>query len=455
MIITSKSTKMIFLGSIFLILGLFRGNVILIGFGFFLHLLPYVGYFWSLNLRHELKKVSIDRVVENSKIFEGKEISVQLIINNESSHHFKYVEITDQLPESFVLTSGTTNRKLMSVKPYQNASFIYKVKSTRRGKFEFGKLKLHTYGSRGYFQFKTELKVVQEIKVMTNIDHVLKFEFSSKKSTAKTLGIHKSKIKGIGTDFAELREYVKGDEFKKINWPATARSGKPIVKEYEEEKNQTIMILLDCGGHMRGGPLGKTKFDYSMKASLMLAYLAEKMNDNIGLVAFGSDIIKYLPPRKAKSSFHQMMHYFSELYPKGKTNFDKAFKFLIVRHKRRMLVVVISDISLEFATDISKHRYAQTLLDSLKFLSTYRHLPLCLMVRDPDISTILEGRVRPKGDLLEKSMISATIDDIKQRRDVLVRDMKREGALVLDVPPDDLIKATMKQYIEIKEKGML
>ena len=89
MIITSKSTQLIFLGSLFLFLGLIRGNVIFIAFGFFLHLAPFVGYFTSLNLRHKLKKVTINRIIENNRIFEGKEISIQVVIINESSHNFK------------------------------------------------------------------------------------------------------------------------------------------------------------------------------------------------------------------------------------------------------------------------------------------------------------------------------------------------------------------------------
>ena len=190
-------------------------------------------------------------------------------------------------------------------------------------------------------------------------------------------------MRGGGSEFESLRDYVPGDEYKKIDWSATARRGKLISRQYEAERSQNIVLLLDTGRTMLQPVQKMAKLDFVVNTALMLAYVAAASDDKVGLMAFDADIRVYLPPAKSKAQVYGILESLYNLNARMvETDYKAAFQNLATRWRRRSLVVLFSDL-------VDPDSSAQ-ILDAVPMLADMHRL-VCVTVSDPNI---LAGRQR-------------------------------------------------------------
>ena len=157
-------------------------------------------------------------------------------------------------------------------------------------------------------------------------------------------GLHESPYRGYSVEFAEHREYAPGDEIRRIDWKAYGKFDRYFVKEYEEETNLRAYLLLDASASMDYGSQGVTKFDYGCYLAVSLAYLMLRQGDHVGLVTFGDQIQRYIPPRSGIKHMQALTRLLEATKPQGETHLDQVLREVAGKITRRGMIIVISDL---------------------------------------------------------------------------------------------------------------
>lgn len=250
-------------------------------------------------------------------------------------------------------------------------------------------------------------------------------------------------LKGEGSEFHQLREYVAGMDPRSIDWKRSARVNRMIARETRVERNQQIMLCMDTG-HMMAERLGAlSRLDHAIHAALALTWAAGLASDNVGFYSFGPRPGTFLPPRPGRSAFPQIQATCAGLrQDSAETNHTLGLSVLNGRLKRRSLVVVFSD----FADSTS----AELLVENLAVMQR-QHLILYVALGDARIRSLTTPRTPEMDDI---ALSIATMRAFQERQDVLDR-LHRLGILCLDASPTTLSAALISRYIEIKSKELI
>ncbi|MGI8670266.1 MAG: DUF58 domain-containing protein, partial [Aridibacter sp.] len=253
----------------------------------------------------------------------------------------------------------------------------------------------------------------------------------------------KSVRRGEGREFESMRDYVRGDELRHISWTTTARHGKLTTRQYQIERDQTIIIALDAGRLMTGRIGDETKFDTAIHASLALMSAAAKGGDNCGLVVFGRKIKKYLPPKKGLNHIDSVLEALHDLEPELiEPSYSRAFQYISAHSKKRSFIVIL--------TDLVDKESSRELINSLKLLRP-RHLPLVVTIGDRDLNqTVSEV---PKD--LQQVFTQSAAEEIILQREAALRQVETLGGLALDVTTQTLAPNLLETYLRVKERGLL
>jgi uncharacterized protein (DUF58 family) len=283
----------------------------------------------------------------------------------------------------------------------------------------------------------------ESVKVYPNMRRAREMEL-------KALGAHsflavqrKAVLRGEGREFESMRDYVRGDELRHISWTTTARRGKLTTRQYQIERDQTIIIALDAGRLMTGRIGDETKFDTAIHASLALMSAAARGGDNCGLVVFGRKVRKFLPPQKGVKQIDAVLETLYDLEPELiEPSYARGFQFIAANSKKRSLVVILTDL---VDKDSSKE-----LISSLKLLRP-RHLPLVVTIGDRD----LNATVSEKPQDIKEVFTQSAAEEIIHQRESALRLVESLGGLALDVTTQTLAPRLLESYLRVKERGLL
>jgi uncharacterized protein (DUF58 family) len=326
------------------------------------------------------------------------------------------------------------------------ATVVYHLNPSRRGAIELGDHTVRYPSPLGLWQRQLRLPARNVLKVYPDVTAVRQYELLARQSRENLL-VRAVRLRGGENEFERLREYGRDDEYRNIDWKATARRGRLIVREYQQERNQTVVCLLDCGRLMTAESNGLAQLDHALNAVLMLAHVAARAGDQLGLMAFDARVRSYLPPAGGRRAAQRVAHAMYDLHASMvETDFEGAFAELTKRLRKRALVVLFTQV----IDDVS----AQAVLRQVRALRP-RHLPVCVLFRDPDLDRLAEPSTglatAPDGELFVAAAAAETI----LWRERLVRDLKTGGALVLHVPPRQTTPAIINRYLQIKAQHLL
>jgi uncharacterized protein (DUF58 family) len=252
-----------------------------------------------------------------------------------------------------------------------------------------------------------------------------------------------SPIRGGGGEFDSLREYHPDDEFRRINWRATARSTKTISNTYREERNQQVLLLVDAGRTMAGTVAGVPRFEHTLDAGIALAELAGRVGDHVGMAAFGADVLVTAAPRSGRTQARRILDLLFDLQPSlDAPNYRRAFSSVLARYRRRALLVLL--------TELTDQAAMEGLFQALPVL-TGRHLVVVGSVVDPAIEAEATALPATSEDAYGKAAATASI---AARADAAAR-LTALGAAVVDRLPDELAGALADRYLQIKARGAL
>jgi len=261
------------------------------------------------------------------------------------------------------------------------------------------------------------------------------------KEIRKSEGNQRTIRYGDGTNFEMLRDYIKGDDFGKIDWKATARSSRPISRVYRLENSLNLAILLDCGRLMAAESGGMSTLDHAIRAALVLSYAAAKNGDRVSLTAFGRDIIRYMPPTKDIKTVNRMKIALTDIqYDFSESDYRNAFSFLQSKLKKRSLAVIFSDL-----IDDSGRKIFYKHLSLIK----RSHMVLLILLRD---RTIFE--TADSGDLSGSKLFTiAAAADMVMRRNRTIAELRKIGVEVLDIFPEKASAEVINSYFRMKNRG--
>ena len=333
----------------------------------------------------------------------------------------------------------------MEVPPRGDAEVTLTFTPPGRGLFRFGGVGVRSLGPRGLAGWLFTAPVDQDAKVYPDIQAVKSYSLLARRGALAELGVKKIRFAGAGTEFESLREYQSGDDYRDIDWKATARRGKPVVRSFESERSQTMVLAVDAGRLMtpQVGVGTLAKLDRAINAALLLAYLGTERDDLVGLLVFGRDVIAYLPPKKGHRQFLAILE---ALYSVEGTveepDYGRALRYLAARLSKRSLVVLFTDL---VGAEPSKR-----LIDVLAGLSP-RHLPLVITQRNRVIEAKAVAEVNTETDAFS----AAVAEDVLRDKAAALRVLSSRGAMVLDVHPEELSVAAVNRYLEVKARGRL
>jgi uncharacterized protein (DUF58 family) len=319
----------------------------------------------------------------------------------------------------------------------------YTVHPPRRGDYRFGDLHLRWRSALGFLLRQATFPAAAPVKVYPNLVDVRKYDLLLRRNRLWELGLRATRLLGRGSEFERLRDYAPDDDYRRINWQATARRGKPISVEFETERSQTVIALLDTGRMMRS-PVGEVaKMDYAINAVLLLAYVAAQKGDRVGLLAFADEPHTWVAPRGGKAQFHRLLAqlYAVESQP-VEPDYTAAIAYVATKQVKRSLVLLFSDLTGAL--------YTQTLAAQLAHLQR-RHLVLLVTLRDPTVQAMARQEVQDSVGLYGRTVAERLLEE----RRVTLEQLQRQGVLTLDVPADELSIAVINRYLELKAREMI
>jgi uncharacterized protein (DUF58 family) len=330
-----------------------------------------------------------------------------------------------------------------SIGPQKRTVAELRVTPQLRGPDTLGRLYVSVQNPIGFITRRFTLDSQTEIRVFPDLSAVERYGELARRGRLMEAGFRKLRRHGRGGEFDSMREWTPDDEFRSINWKATARRAKLMVEHYDVERSQTVMLALDAGRLMTPRLGDQRKFDYAITAALSVAYIASLVDDKVGLLAFAGDVLEHIPPRSGAAHASGMTQRVYDLEPRfEEADYGRAFTYLRRRQPKRSLVV--------FFTDMFDPVASAATLSNLALL-TPRHLAVCVLMNDAAVHQALASEPATPEQAYQASVAAAL--QMERRKAAAI--LAQRGIVVIDVPAQDLTVSLINAYIEIKAKSLL
>lgn len=348
------------------------------------------------------------------------------------------VQIYDAYPLSFGVSIMPLEAKLSS---NSKQDLIYTVHPTSRGEYQWREIQVRQLSP--WRLAWHDWKIPQDQTVAVYPDLIGLRSLSIRLTLQSSGSIRRARKLGIGTEFAELRDYGIGDDPRLIDWKATARRGQPLVRVLEPEQEQTLIILLDRGRLMTAKVKGLSRFDWGLNATLSLALAGLHRGDRVGVGVFDRQIHTWIPPERGQSHLTRLIEQLTPIQPEIlEPDYLGAVTTLVTQQSRRALVVLI--------TDLVDTTASAELIAAMGRL-TPRYLPFCVTLRDPQVDLQAHALTQD----VQATYARAVALDLLAQRQVAFAELKQKGVLVLDAPANQITDQLVDRYLQLKAKNQL
>jgi uncharacterized protein (DUF58 family) len=316
----------------------------------------------------------------------------------------------------------------------------------RRGAFKLGEVVVRYRSPLGLWKKQVRFPAHHPVRVYPDVQSVRTWELLARQDRQHSL-MRTTRRLGGESEFEQLRDYSRDDEFRSIDWKATARRGTLTARQYQLESNQNLMFVLDAGRLMSAETGGISLFDHALNATLMLAHVATRGGDRVGLLSFADEVRAFVAPGAGRRAVQKIIQAGYALHPElVEPNPERAVMLLNLRVRKRSLVVLF--------TSVIDERAAEELLRVTRGLAQ-RHLALIVLFRDLDVLALLERDAGAKREGELELYTRGAAAELVSWREQLIRKLKKQGALILDIEPGDLTPALINRYLDIKARHLL
>jgi uncharacterized protein (DUF58 family) len=318
----------------------------------------------------------------------------------------------------------------------------YRILPCRRGVFGFGGLDVRVWRPRGWWWRQFRLELAQRVAVRPDLLAIRQWELTLRRGVRPLTGQRRGRPPGAATVPAGLRDYLPGDDARRIAWRATARRDRPVTMELEAERGQQVVLALDCGRLMTAPAGSMTKLDFAVNAALLLAWVAQHQGDRVGLMAFAGRVSAYLAPGRGPAQLRRLMEVLTEARAEYvEPEYEDALAFLATRVRARSLVVLLTDV-------LDPEASAELVSHALRL--GRRHRVLVVAMADPELMAALRRTPSRSADVYEW----AAAEELLAARRRAFQTLRQGGVEGLDVEAGQLSPAVVERYLELKERGL-
>ncbi len=366
----------------------------------------------------------------------GRENPVRLTVK--SGDRPARLQIRDDYPQTFQISQPFLS---LSLPANTSETVSYTAFPAQRGEYDWGNIHVRQLGPWGLAWHQWTIPQRQAVAVYPDL---LGLRSLSIRLTLQTTGnIRRARRQGIGTEFAELREYATGDDPRFIDWKATARRGRMLVRVLEPEQEQTLIVLLDRGRLMTAQVNGLARFDWGLNALLSLTLAGLHRGDRVGVGVFDRQLHTWIPPERGQTQLAKIIEQLTPIQPALlEPDYLGAVTTVATRQTRRALVVLITDVIDAIAS--------AELLAAMGRLAP-RHLPFCVTLRDPRLDL---KATTPTADIPTTYARAVALDLLSQRQLALAT-LKQKGVLILDAPANQIREELVDRYLQLKARNQL
>lgn len=364
-----------------------------------------------------------------------------LSIRLDSKYPFKIeVSIIDELPNQFQKRDFEHKAQLVKAKPY---TFEYMARPVERGEYIFGNLNVYASTSLGIIKRRFVFLKNQMVPVYPSIIQMQQYDFLASSNHLTEFGLKKIRRIGHTQEFEQIKEYIKGDDIRTINWKATAKKNQLMVNQYQDERSQPIYSIIDTGRVMKMPFNGLSLLDYAINSSLAFSNVALKRNDKTGLLTFSKNIETFVPAVQKITHLNTILE---SLYNISTAFSDSDFGLLYAQVKRK-----INQRSLLLLYTNFEHISA--LKRQLPYLAAIakKHVLVAIFFEN----TELESLIATDAENLQAIYHKTIAEKFSLEKRLMQRELQQHGIQTILTKPESLTINTINKYLEIKARGLI
>lgn len=362
-------------------------------------------------------------------------------ITIQNSYGFKvFLDVIDELPFQFQKRDFSYKTEL---DPNQNHDFQYVVRPVDRGEYYFGHLNIYASSLLKIVKRKYQFQNQQIVMVYPSIIQMQKYDFLAISNALTQVGLKKIRRIGNTSEFEQIKEYVSGDDFRTVNWKATAKQAQLMVNQYQDEKSQPIYSIIDTGRVMKMPFNGLKLLDYAINSTLAFSNVALKKQDKVGLLTFSKKIESFLPAVHKVTYLNRILE---SLYSINTQFTDSDYSLLYAQIKRK-----VSQRSLFLLYTNFEHLSAlKRQMPYLQAISK-KHMLVVVLFENTELDYIINTNTEDLQGIYHKTIA----EKFAFEKRLMVKELQKYGIQALLTPPEKLTINTINKYLEIKARGLL
>jgi len=328
----------------------------------------------------------------------------------------------------------------LEMAPGESLKLRYRIKPRQRGPADFGRVGCRLLSRWGLWEKNYYFGEAEQTRVYPNYKPLFRSSFVGSDQLYVDLGLQLRQRRGEGTDFHQLRDFRVGDSLRQIDWRATARFNKPISREYQEERDQQVVFLLDCGRRMRASDGEISHFDHALNALLISAFVALRQGDSVGLLSFAG-ASRWVAPIKGRFQISRLLDQIYDLDSAPVTSdYLQVAQELLTRQSRRSLIVLISSLEPQDSEDLSR---------AAKLLSRH-HLVMVASMRQQVLTNTVASEIVSMEDALRYCGVSRHL----QEQAAMYAQLRSDNVIVTDTAPAYMHSNLVNEYMALKRGGI-
>lgn len=365
----------------------------------------------------------------------------EIILRIESKYPFKVkLNIIDEAPFQFQIRNFGLERQLNKG---ESSMISYSLRPTERGEYHFGNINIFVSSQLGLISRKIIFDAEEMVPVYPSFLQLRKFEFLAISNKLTEVGIKKIRRLGNTLEFEHIRNYVVGDDYRALNWKATARRGEPMVNQYQDEVSQNVYSVIDMGRVMKMPFNEMTLLDYSINASLVLSSIALLKQDKAGLLTFSKDIKTIVPPKQKRSHINTINEtLYNQLTDFAESDYETLYTAVRRKIKQRSLILLFTN----FDTLSGMERNIEYFRAIAK-----KHLLVVIFF----VNTELYELINSDGDTIKQVYSKTIAEKLAYEKREIIKKLESNGIHTIYTRPENLTVDTINKYLEIKSRRML
>lgn len=371
-------------------------------------------------------------------ITRGATGTVELGVTNPGRRR-RRVRVTDDLPPHLERIGEDVGD--LRVDPGGESRWTYRIRAAGRGTSPLGDVHLRVLGPLGLVWREGRARRADPLRVQPGVREMRRYRLLGLRQRLRLSGLRNVRQRGQGRSFESLREYIRGDDPRAIDWKATARHAGVLVRQYEAERSQSLVLAVDAGRLMLETIGERDRLDHALSAALLLTDVATVHGDHVGLLTFADRVQRFLPPRRG--SVARIAEGLSTVEGRAvEPDYPLAFATLARQVGRRSLIVLFTDV-------IDAEASASLVAQASR--STQRHLVLAVTLRNPELMARADRPAATEAEAYRR----AAAEEMLQARVLALARMRRSGVLVADADPDAVVSEVVNRYLDVKYRGLL